>query len=1030
MGKSRHSIESGGGGRPIKKNSRDKRAGLMDGMRGGSPTKDEIARVIVSVPEIISMSKPETIEPAPVVIPEHNVEVKPPQTASEPEVATVPPPPVVEQPAAVAAPEAAEVSTDPNKLSGRVQDAYLTYIKTLRDGGVNPENMAPDAWDTMYKAIQTAKNLSVDYRNSHSDTERKEIAERLQHLAENVENGKIAETLQKAALRSVEKTRKQQDDVKNKKEAGASKKLSSRETLSVISEALDHLPASTDIPAVSPTPPAEPAAVVPPEPEVTAPVKSAPTSLEDIYGNREVPKSVAEMFAKLKGKVKRDDYLKKVAADEAEKNAKRQKREFRGKSGKLKIEKSPATLQSLLEQATDRMSSGDEYSRQLSEMENKIHALYPEWAGVPEHIFDKYHDLTKAQLGNITLADETKQKATAAEIAAFMSELVMPPSVEAQTEAPIQEVDASEFAAPQYASRDMQAEVDALNESKPEPEPALPTVEEHEPNVFRKNRERLVPTQAAEPFVAPNPDFPYKASGGSRREMYSQLEGVSPERAEAILAGGGFTLMNEAVSPKEERSKLSSLVERLTKMTGAAEKVVSERFTKLKNYLNDRAKQIDARAETSRAEQVVRRMGEIYNKLNWREKLGIGLVLGASAVVTGGASIYLPYAFVGAIGVQRAFGMASMYLSQEKALLNAKVAESGQFISAKERASFDAVMSGALMGAAIGKGIQLANEYGLAERTRELLGSMLGHNAVPEIVAPTRPTAGLPTNPDAVPQPAVAATAGEAAEKAGEAAAPTAVAVEMPSVEAKAGDGYERMLKNLWEQTKGTTYPEGSDMARLQSIDPKEINAEIHRLATDNEFFKANGESVRINIGDKLAVDSNGDIWLNDQTILAPEGAPTTPAPHPEVPTVVEKQHAWQERIVPEDTSTAAIDDMEEKNFEPPHTESAVPSPTVEAGSNVFVNDHGISVDPDVTQAYLSADRVYLFGGDVSDVQAQEYAMKNHVSVFVDKSYKIFGLYDVHRVVEFVPAESGPPVMVIHNGSSLIPDPKTFTKRF
>ena len=49
---------------------------------------------------------------------------------------------------------------------------------------------------------------------------------------------------------------------------------------------------------------------------------------------------------------------------------------------------------------------------------------------------------------------------------------------------------------------------------------------------------------------------------------------------------------------------------------------------------------------------------------------------------------------------------------------NAKIAKSGQFISVKERAAFDAVMSGALMGAAIGKGIQLANEYELVELIR------------------------------------------------------------------------------------------------------------------------------------------------------------------------------------------------------------------------------------------------------------------------------------------------------------------------
>ncbi len=996
MGKSRHSIESGGGGgRPIKKNSRDKRAGLMDGMRGGSPTKDEIARVIVSVPEIISMSKPETIEPAPVVIPEHNVEVKPPQTASEPEVATVPPPPVVEQPAAVAAPEAAEVSTDPNKLSGRVQDAYLTYIKTLRDGGVNPENMAPDAWDTMYKAIQTAKNLSVDYRNSHSDTERKEIAERLQHLAESVERGKIAETLQKAALRSVEKTRKQQDDVKSKKEAGASKKLSSRETLSVISEALDHLPASTDIPVVSPALPDE-TAVASPEPEVTAPMKSAPTSLEDIYGDREVPKSVAEMFAKLKGKVKREDYLKKVAADEDEKAAKRQKRESRRKPKSPKVEKPPETN-----------NPWETYGGRLSEMENLLKARYPEWKDVPSELLEKYYSLTREQLGNIEAKDEAMQKATAADVEDFINELqtpsmpvVPPPPEVVQSPAPAaetgpqvpqahkNEVDASEFAAPQYASRDMQAEVDALNESKPEPEPALPTVEEHEPNVFRKNRERLIPT------LTDVVELPGQQIG---REAENQLPEARPFGVGTEIRDDGMeyvSIMPSSIggegTPKEWRDRLREAVGKF--VGGAKEKV--EWWKSAEEGLVRRSDELNTVAEKiSGGEKLFRKLGEQYNKLHWGYKLAVGAGLGVGyGAALSAVSIPAIVGCILGIGAQRTLGLATMYLKYEKTRPygDRNQGEFWNWSGPREKAMMKSMLYTAAMTAGMAYMAKEISDHDLVNRTKEWLGNMM------DKFVGNHPEAGaIATASSVLPEKVQIKSDGAPLEQHIPVPQSTpSPEVQQPVAAAAVSEQVQRPI------AQGIQRPEAPPSFEM----PKHADFSIHE------------DDTTISPYDVTPTDQTGaEDVLSTETdeVEEPEASTELAAPTPE---------ASVEQTAPAPEAPSAV--------EPPPTESVAPSPTVETGPNVFVNDHGISVDPDVTQAYLSADRVYLFGGDVTDAQAQEYAMKNRVSVFVDKSYKIFGLYDVHRVVEFVPAESGPPVMVIHNGPSLIPDPKTFTKRF
>jgi hypothetical protein len=111
-------------------------------------------------------------------------------------------------------------------------------------------------------------------------------------------------------------------------------------------------------------------------------------------------------------------------------------------------------------------------------------------------------------------------------------------------------------------------------------------------------------------------------------------------------------------------------------------------------------------------------------------------------------------------------------------------------------------------------------------------------------------------------------------------------------------------------------------------------------------------------------------------------------------------------------------------------TESVKSSSVGEIGPHAYLNGYGTPINPDVAHGYLSAKGIYLFGGDKAlDVQAQNYALEHHVSVFVDKSYKLFGLIHVSRVVEFAPTDSGPPAMVIHTDPSLVPDPKNFTKR-
>lgn len=420
----------------------------------------------------------------------------------------------------------------------------------------------------------------------------------------------------------------------------------------------------------------------------------------------------------------------------------------------------------------------------------------------------------------------------------------------------------------------------------------------------KKVAEALASVRGAEGANDTAEETPEPGSGGFR----AALEAAEARKAVAEeSARTGPEEVQEPTpaiegTPKEWRVKLRDLIE----STRDIAEGTSERFAKSKEYLNNRAKEIDAKAETSKAEKIVQRMGELYNKLNWREKLGIGLVFGAGAVVSGGS---LPV-FVGLLGAQRAFGMASLYLSQQQELQNAKVMESGQIISLKERAAISAVSSGALMGAAIGKAIEWANESGLVERTREWLGGKLGHEAAPaepggrEGIPPIVTTADHIANPYLRPVPEVPAPSAQGSVPvAPEAPAPAPAAGGEPliseppgampeiTVEAAKGKGYETMMKDMWRGLQelkeqgldASKYPEGSDIRRLLEANPQSIDKIVHQIATDSShgFFKPDGTSVQINLGDEMSINDDGYIRLNDM-IQAPKGAPVTGVYPPE----------------------------------------------------------------------------------------------------------------------------------------------------
>lgn len=752
--------------------------------------------------------------------------------------------------------------------------------------------------------------------------------------------------------------------------------------------------------------------------------EGAPAELQKIFGDREVPASVAEMYAKLKGTVKRNSYLEKVATEEAEKAAKKQVRESRRKFKRPKTGKPSATLQPTPSapeagQQPESNNTPSAYSGKLAELENAYHARYPDGRNIPPEISEKYSALTKAQMENMFPRDgEMAEKAAKieAEIETLLAELsapatpIMPkpPAVAAETQpqVPIRAVDSSEFVAPQYSPRDMQAEMDIANE----------------PNVFRSNRAPLK-----------NENVEEKA--------------VVPEEVVNVAAPEG--------TPKEWRAKLKALID------GVKEKV-SGTYEASREFLTNRNVGIAEKAKTmgKGIGELVLNIGEQYRKAPLKYKIALSVALIGGSLATGGASTFITVLSAAKLG-QRSLASAGVYALvnglMEKRLANRE--ERGIERSRLDRAIKQLVSSGAALAVFSGIPGLAAKELldsaggigGVIEYWRNVLGY---HASVPEAVSAVRQVAEAQQNhitPQTTPaaaSPAVVAvehpsvsqadvrrvdianeprTTGfqaevraadttaeravpgeaSAAAIAGEAGVAAAPAIEFSSVEAKAGDGYERMLKHLIdklpENPPADMNPD-SDLARLYEAKahPETINAAIHTLATDNEFYKADGTNVRINIGDKLTIDAKGDIWLNDETILSPEGARVTPAIHPEVapthPDASFQHEATQVDSVDvgdvptaEDQTTSVNEVPADQSLQNVEVETPV-YPRVEADGlqqaaehEVVTNQFGIPVATAEPHIYAGADdgHTFAFGGSYAERAAGilEYLKENPTKV-------------------------------------------------
>ncbi|MCR4333658.1 MAG: hypothetical protein NUV60_01385 [Patescibacteria group bacterium] len=619
--------------------------------------------------------------------------------------------------------------------------------------------------------------------------------------------------------------------------------------------------------------------------------------------------------------------------------------------------------------AEEWYSQGGSYN-ELSEM----------WGGsVPSNVVSEYDTLVDKVVGPLEVNAESKLAAIEAlhdfilnqrmvAGAKEKSATVVPPTQEvAPTSSATGEerllnppgMDKGVLKAPQYGKGKMQEEMDALN------------------------HEEFVQPAPAAPEAEPTPE---------------------PEIAVETLVGGSDT------TPKEEREKLRGLLGKFEALEKekAEQPASAERgrvsFNEHTAQLTNRSNELNARAEKlGWIESSFRSLGEKYNKLSFIKKLGVGVALGLGAAVFSAVSIPTALIFTGGLAAQRAAGMASVFLKIEKHLQN----KAGGMPVSKEKAMAGAMLYTAGMGYAIREAVEYVGETEFVHSIREWLK---GHypfgsaatppphtEAVP--VAAATHTTELPKAPEVLHEHAADIAEIKQMDKVTAPVAPNeAVSAVTPeasiSVEATPGHGYEFMTRQLWEQLQGKgldphQYAEGSDIRRLLETDQKSIDAVVHDLAKENKFFKPDGSSVQINLGDKMSFDAAGNLLLGEN-LLPPEDAGLTPPYHPEMSAPVESPLAHETVVTPEPIQTIEAPEYQNTTVEA-SPESAPPPPTsIVEHATAFVNHLNVPIDP--THGHVFKDTTgaaIAYGKDALDA-AQKFAMDNpNTSVWVQADHPV-----------------------------------------
>lgn len=409
-------------------------------------------------------------------------------------------------------------------------------------------------------------------------------------------------------------------------------------------------------------------------------------------------------------------------------------------------------------------------------------------------------------------------------------------------------------------------------------------------------------------------------------------------------------------TPKEWREKLRELIssEGEAELLGVGK--VSER---LQAHLAGRSKEFDAEAKGygPKAVEFISSIGERYNKLNWKTKLAVtgALMLGVSFTAT--ALPLLSGALSAALYGQRVLGGIGLGINKRK-VLDAKIAENPDHWLAEKsefaKNAYAAALAAVYMGGtalAVHEGVEALNALGVNEWL---------NNSTPEHPAPSAAPIPEAPAPTAVPM----TDAEPATPPIPEAVAPAPAMPEV-SIAASSGHGYEYMMKRLWEELPedldANKFPEGSDIRRLLEADANSIDGVVHQIAADPEhgFFNADGTSVRINLDSHMTINADGNIQLDD-TVKAPEDAPTTPVYHPEMPVVAGEHEA---PTPPVEESVVILDDSVLRDNEgnvvydgegnPVHTGTYEPPPGI--------NEFGLTIPADEPHIYADSEDAHLF---------------------------------------------------------------------
>ena len=599
------------------------------------------------------------------------------------------------------------------------------------------------------------------------------------------------------------------------------------------------------------------------KPEKAAPAPAAaettevPAELREIYGDRKIPPASLEMFSKLRGKEKREGYLKTLRDKEEEKKNQEEAKSKKRTDEKLFGDIVAETIRNVDKKKPEKKEwkSGPKniYQARLTDLENALKERYPE--GMPPEVLERYNALTKAQLGNISARNAAEMKKTSSEVEAFISEQLPPVAVAvaaaaAVEEAVVEDIDARILKAPQYGQKGleqarsrMQKEADALIEPEPVPKPSP------------------APTPAAE-----------KAKAETSFGVETEIRDDGMEYVNIIPGSAG------EATPNEWKTRLREAVGKLA--GGMKEKVAwwkssEEGLIRRSDELNVEAEKIGI------IEKGFRQFGEKYNKLGWKTKLAVcvGLGVGYGAALSA-VSMPAIIACIAGIGIQRTAGLATMFLKYEKtrSYEDRVGMKYWNRNDSKEKAMMKSILYTAVMTGGMAYMAKEISDHDLIHRTKEWLGNMMGFKTAPEV------------SPNAAP----AAAAAEAGKVVQVSEVPHGLATEPPgtpgiSIDATPGHGYEWMMKRLWEQLPEgfdtSEFTEGSDIHKLLSADAQSIDKVVHQIASDpgHGFFNPDGTSVRIDLNSHMTINAEGNIQVGD-VVKAPEGAPTTPAYQPETP--------------------------------------------------------------------------------------------------------------------------------------------------